>query len=364
MKKKIVIAHLLNNYTGSPQVLSHSIEALNREGWDIDLYTSKGPGFLDIVPVNNWFPAWYRWHNNKYIRLIHFAISQFLLFIRLFKYWREPVVIYVNTLLPAGAALAGWLMRKQVIYHIHETVLQPPIFTKLLLAIVKLTANRLIFVSEYLQKFHHIPNIPQEVIYNAIPGSFIKKAANQLKENQRGSNGFEVLMMCSLKKAKGIFEYIQLARQLPDIQFKLVISQTQEHIDKFLNGVIIPTNLHLYPVQQDVHPFYASANLLVSLSHPIEWPETFGMTILEGMTYGLPSIVPPVGAPMEIVEEGREGFHIDMRNLNQVAEKVVDLSSNPSKWEELSKGAKDKSFQFSMGTFKGEVAKCLEKMAE
>jgi len=36
--------------------------------------------------------------------------------------------------------------------------------------------------------------------------------------------------------------------------------------------------------------------------------ETFGLTILEGMTYKLPAIVPPVGGVIELVEENKMVF--------------------------------------------------------
>ncbi|MEM6805339.1 MAG: glycosyl transferase family 1, partial [Bacteroidota bacterium] len=116
--KKIVIAHLYNNYTGSPKVLADVIQALNESDYQLHLHTNKGPGFLDEVLVDEKFYAWYTWHPNKYLRLINFMISQLLLFFSLLRYWGQDVIIYANTILPFGAGLAGWIMRKKVIYHV------------------------------------------------------------------------------------------------------------------------------------------------------------------------------------------------------------------------------------------------------
>ena len=359
MKKKIVAVHLLNNYTGSPLVLSHALAAFKQGGWEVHLHTNKGPGFLDNVEVDQQIHAWYVWHPNKYRRLIHFFLSQFLVFFSLLRYWRQPVIIYANTILPFGAGLAGWLMRKRVIYHIHETEFQPPAFTKLLLWVIRKTANKLIFVSRYLQEYHHFPGIKQTVIYNALSPDFVEKATKISKNNAQGDE-FEILMMCSLKKAKGIFEFIELAHKLPKLHFTLVISSTEEHISSFLGEIDLPSNLTLKPLQKDVHPFYAKADLLLSLSHPDEWPETFGMTIVEGLTYGLPAIVPAIGAPLEIIEEGKQGFHLNVDQLDQIADKIWELYEGEHERMQMAEQAKIRAGDFSMERFGEEILNMID----
>lgn len=356
---RVVVAHLYNNYTGSPLVLAQAIKALRETGREVDLYTSKGPGFLDDVEVDNHYHNWYNWHPNKYRRLINFTISQLLLFFKLLKYRKQPVTIYANTILPFGAGLAGLVMGKRVIYHIHETEFQPKIFTRFLLKVIKWTASKLIFVSEYLRDYHDFPDIEQEVVYNALSEEFVQKA-REFSQRQRRNKDFEVLMVCSLKKAKGIFEYLGLARILPHIKFTLIISQTQEQIDKFLSGASIPANLTLLPLQKDVHPFYARASLLLSLSHPIEWPETFGMSIVEGLTYGIPAIVPPVGAPVEIITNDKDGYTMDVREPEKIASKIDELYENPEKMAVLSHQARYTADRFSMEKFARQLKAVLD----
>ena len=46
--------------------------------------------------------------------------------------------------------------------------------------------------------------------------------------------------------------------------------------------------------------------------------ETFGMTILEAMPYGIPAIVPNVGGPLELVQHGYNGYCVDVRNLEEL----------------------------------------------
>lgn len=355
-KPKIVFAHLLNNYTGSPLVLSHVIQALYHHGYELDLHTSEGPGFLDGTPAKK-FKVWYTWSPNKYVRLCFFVFSQILMFFSLLRYWGQPVIIYANTILPFGAGLAARLMGKRTIYHVHETAFQPPAFTSLLTNVIRNCAHRLVFVSTYLKSFHNFPNIPSDVIPNALPHSFILKAGKKAVSDRKRMN---VLMMCSLKKAKGIFEFIELAHRLPEMDFSLVVSQTENQVMRFLQGTPIPQNLELSFFQKNVHPYYSFADVLLNLSHPVDWPETFGMTILEGMYYGLPSIVPTVGAPLEIVREGIDGFHLDMRDLGPIVDRLKWLQDNQEAREKLGENARLRAKEFSMEAFSQQINKLIE----
>ncbi len=349
----IVAAHLLNNFTGSPQVLAHALKALEEAGREVHLYTSDGPGFLDELKVKERFRHPYRWSANKYIRLVRFFTAQILLFFRLLKYWRKPVTIYANTILPFGAAAAGKLMGKRVVYHVHETAFQPAIFTRFLVGVMKATADKIIFVSQFLKNFHQIEDRDEQVIYNALSQEFVAQANAQ--SSRQKQKEFEVMMACSLKREKGIFEYLALAEKMPALKFKLIISQTEEEIKRFLGDYAIPKNVNLLGLQSDMHPHYASADLLLNLSHPDGWIETFGMTIIEGMTYGLPAIVPPVGAPVELVESGIEGYQMDPKQVSEIADRIWLLYSDEAKREKMGKAAKSKAAQFQMEVFAQEI---------
>ena len=68
--------------------------------------------------------------------------------------------------------------------------------------------------------------------------------------------------------------------------------------------------------------------------------ETFGLTALEAMTYGLPVIVPPAGGIAEITPDGKVGFHLDGRATAAVAEKLGALSRRPDYYAAMSRAAR------------------------
>ena len=83
---------------------------------------------------------------------------------------------------------------------------------------------------------------------------------------------------------------------MPDYCFQLVLSCSEDELDSFKSDLPrLPENLDLYSSQQNLHSFYSQAKLLLVLTDKNLCVETFGMTILESMSYGVPSIVPEIG---------------------------------------------------------------------
>ena len=345
--KKIVFAHLLNDFSGSPLILSSIIKGLKKEGYEIDLFTcGEREGFLSDLGINYYhFP--YRFFPNKYMRLVAFMLSQLILLIKmLWRYRNQEVVFYINTLLPIGASLAGKLLGKRVVYHIHEVSIKPESFKKLLKGIANKTASTAIYVSNELMRLEALPDVEGKVVYNGLSEAFLAKADEYKKEVK--SERFTVLMLCSLKDYKGVPEFIQLAEALPNYKFELVVNASLAEIKNYFGTIPDFPNLTIFDVQRNVHPFYQRAHLILNLSHPETWVETFGMTILEGMYYEKPCIVPPIGGPIELIENGVEGYTIDQRNLDKIISTINLIATDKVLYRQLSKAAFEKAKQFSL----------------
>jgi glycosyltransferase involved in cell wall biosynthesis len=118
--------------------------------------------------------------------------------------------------------------------------------------------------------------------------------------------------------------------------------------------------LEIYPTQTNLHPFYQWADLIVNFSKPSGWIETFGLTIIEGMAYGLPAIVPVVGGITELVEDDINGYKIDSENTALLIEKVETLFNNPTLYNLMSDNAKEKINQFQEDYFIEQNIKFLQ----
>lgn len=349
--KRIVAIHLLNDYSGSPKVLMQLLKAWTKNGIDAHLFTSGSrSGFLSDIPMvkNHFF--WYQFSPNALVRIFNFFLSQIILMIRLLIFLEKQDILYINTVLPFGAAIAGKIKGCKIIYHIHETSVKPKIFKSFLFGIAKISADKIVFVSDYLLKKESLIN-NQVLLYNVLESDFTDQA-DQFQYPEKPVP--IVLMICSLKTYKGVDEFLILAKKNQNCIFKLVVNATEKEINEYFKKVKIPDNLKIYPTQTDTHPFYREASIIVNLSHPDLWVETFGLTILEGMRYRLPAIVPPVGGVTELVKDGKNGFLIDSKNTTELSIKIAYILSNPDVYQLLSEAAYQKSLLFSEAYFEKE----------
>ena len=351
----IVFAHLLNDRSGSPRVLTSAIAALARSGDRSLLFVgSDGSGCLDETAIAT-TRYWYRRTPYRLLTLATYLISQLCLLMRLFR-TREidrDAVIYVNTLLPFGAALYGWMTGRPVVYHLHEVSVSPAPFRWFLTAIARRTAQHLIYVSNFHRGCLPIRGVQSRIVHNALDKSFLARAGASDYSHRRDGR-FNVLMLASLRDYKGVPELMALAERLAsraDIHFDLVVNDDEASIQRYFGSTTLSSNLIVHPRTDDPAAHYAKASLVLNLSRPDQCVETFGLTLLEAMAYSVPVIAPPVGGPVELVDDGSEGYLIDSRNGDLLAEIVLQLADDEPLCLRLSVAARSRAARFSSAAF-------------
>jgi len=361
--KRIIAAHLLNDFSGSPLVLRQSLEVLSAS-FEVHLYTSTptGNGILSDIPNVARHRIFYRWSPNKFITLIRFSWSQLVLFSTLLFALRKNDAVYVNTLLPFGAVLAGVCRGCSVVYHVHEVSIKPTALKAFLVKIAALCADEIIFVSEFVKDQFAFPAEKTHVIYNALPESFAKEAMKTVCPDKKYP--FTVLMLCSMKAYKGIYQFVELGKRLPNITFKLVLNASPQQVLSFQKETDAPENCIIYPVQNNTAQFYKTAYVVVNLSVPDEWVETFGLTVLEGMYYGLPVIVPPVGGVTELVTDGVQGIYADSRDIQKLTDTLLHLYSDDTYYRKMALSAWFRAQHFSQSVFRNEIKRVFNVKQE
>lgn len=346
-RKRIICFHLFNDYSGSPKVLREVLEGLLYKGNHVELISTRG-GTLDTVvhPALTRRHYRYAFSTSALTTMLRYTAAQVLTFLMALKYtFRSDTVFYINTILPIGPALAGRLTGKKVVYHYHENPHVKGRFYRILANAMQRLAHRIICVSEYQASFLKRRR-GVTVIPNALSPGFVKLLK---PDPDKAFSRRTVLMLSSLKTYKGTRKFIGLASKLPDIKFVLVINDLQQAIDRWIaDGKInVPTNVTIHPRTSDVSTFYNKASLVLNLSDPRQFVETFGLTALEAMSCALPVIVPPVGGIAEMVTDGVNGYRIDCSDTSMLTKAINNILDNRELYMSLSKGALATSRKFS-----------------
>ncbi len=162
------------------------------------------------------------------------------------------------------------------------------------------------------------------VIQNCIDTSEFR--VNEKKANQK----IKIVTVGRFVKQKDFYTGIDSIKYLIDsgyteIQYQIIgygklENQIRERIDNFgLNGYI---TMFINPKNLD--DFYKSADIYLCTSIF----EGLSNTILEAMSFCLPVVATNVGDNMQLVNDGKNGFLVEPKNLNQISNALLRFINN------------------------------------
>lgn len=344
---QVAVFHLYNDFSGSPGVLAPLLRSLAQRGVSVHLHTSRG-GVLDSLvgePGIRFYRYGYAYSPRALVTALRYARVQLRTFFASFRYLFSGRIFYINTLLPVGPALAGRLMRKRVVYHYHENAAAKGRLYSLLAKGMQWLASDIVCVSDYQRA-----QLRRTKRVYVVPNALARELEAQLQPDIAGAfDRRRVLMLGSLKGYKGTKEFVRLAAMLPEYSFELVINDSRAAIADYWKAENLPSppNLTVMDRQERVAPFYNRASLVVNLTNKEEAVETFGLTALEAMTAGLPVIVPTVGGIAEMVDDGANGYKIDVQDLDKIANTIREILSDREIYKKMAASALERSHRFS-----------------
>ena len=284
---------------------------------------------------------------NLFCSSIYFGISPFALAVLFMLTQCSLLVLYCGP---------KYLAKKRIIHHIHETSYGGQLFTKLLKLISSLTATHRIYVSDTHMNASTInPMRNNFVINNCISADIYNYSLST--QPPINSSSFNICMLCSWRSYKGVEQFIELAKILSsdgDIKFLLCLNEsieitrqlalTYDHIKclQFLSSTDNPSSVY-----RDCH-----LNLNLSTKH---WIETFGLTIVESMAFGVPSIVPNIGHPPSLIQDGYNGFTVDTSNIKTIVDLILRIKTDMVLYQNLSKNSRQESIKYSPQLFKERI---------
>lgn len=120
----------------------------------------------------------------------------------------------------------------------------------------------------------------------------------------------------------------------------------------------LSNNIELVGFSDDVNKYYQKSKLLISTSR---W-EGFGLTIVEAMQFGVPTIAFDNEGPSEIIKNSKNGYLIPKYDVNLFAETIISCLDNEKKYEELSEKAIESSKEYSIELITNRFINLIERI--
>jgi glycosyltransferase involved in cell wall biosynthesis len=147
-----------------------------------------------------------------------------------------------------------------------------------------------------------------------------------------------------------------------DINFTLVLNADLNEVDVFFSDYHDYINVSVFSRTNNPSIFYQNADLVLNLSRLDLVVETFGLTIIEALSFGIPVIVPPVGGPAESISDFIEGFYIDSRDLSALTKAVLALADDPILAMKMSRAALNCSKNFTYESYSKRLREIITKV--
>lgn len=317
----ILVFHPSNDYTGSTIALASYLKEENNHHYII-VTRNAGGGALDAIPdieIVNLNEI------NCFLTSFSSILAYYYILAKVAFQKNKNVDVYlINTISPWIAAICGTLLRKKIVYYVHETFVVRKIITTWKKFVFEHTKAHCIFVSEYAKNYYDNKKHTVEVRYNKLRPGYLE---NIPIGTVRNNSNNRVLMISSLTLSKGIANYLKVAPLLPSYKFELLISAEKEEIDSFFHSLKldIPQNVTILPKVKDPRGIIINNDIVLNLSIPSLWIETFGLTLIEAMALGKPVIAPNIGGPCEIVTDGKDGYLIDVTDINEIVNTIKKI---------------------------------------
>lgn len=162
-------------------------------------------------------------------------------------------------------------------------------------------------------------------IYNGIDTEVFKRCSNNNKIIDLPETQFMVLgIASSWNESKGLSDFIKLKAFLPENYSVVLVGLNENQIRILPPGII---GIKRTNNTEELVSLYNQANVVVSLSKA----ETFGLTLVEGMACGTPSVFYATSALPELISE-ETGIAVRMGNLKEVASSILEITKPPEKF--------------------------------
>jgi len=339
---KAKILHIITylELGGAQKHLFYLLEDLPKDKYSLHLIAGdKGylkEKFLKIQDVDIKLLPWL-------VRNIN-PIYDVIAFIKIYRYIKKEGFDIVHTHSPKASILGRWAAYfagvKNIIYTAHGLPFHKfmnPFAYWFFLFLEKITAKitrKIIVVSRSDKAICSKNKICQQDKISLIHyGIDIDKFINSPREKKESHN---VITISSLKKQKGIFDFLRVAKslseELPQLKFFIIgDGPLRKKVQRTISKMALEDVVMLQGFDENVDKFLKKAKvfLLTSL-----W-EGLPIALIEALAWGVPVVVSDTGGVNDILENDKGGFIIRPKDIHRFKEACLEVLKNPDKWSKI-----------------------------
>jgi len=294
--------------------------------------------------------------------------AHLIAFFKLFFYFKKEKfnIVHTHTPVPgflgqSAAKMAGVPMIINTIHGFYFQERDSWLKRNFLISIEKIAAkcSNLIFS----QNKEDIKTATKEKIYNSQKIKYLgngidvqkfngkrfsKEFIDKKKRELNLNSNFKIIgIIGRLVKEKGYLELFEAFKEVlnrfPDIILLVIGPEEPKKKDKIKQNVVknygIGKNVLFLGQRTDIDELYPLFDIFVLPSHR----EGFPRTIIEALAMERPVLATDIRGCREIIESGKTGILIPLKNPEKIAEAIIYLFENPEKAKEMGRKGREKT---------------------
>ena len=365
MKIAIIVSLFPPNKPGGTEIAAYNLaKHLAKRGHDIYVITSYDEryylpsGFPHIYEENGFYVHRISWSRIPIIGVFSFLVK-FFFKIRSIK----PDIVQA---LDLNMGLAAWLPKKilkipYVVWGRGDDVYKINRFERIRTKPILQNADAILALTENMQiKLKNIYNTEIFIVPNGID---LEEYAGETLFPDKKTDTKNILFVGRLRPVKGVQYLItamkKIHEEMPDAKL-IIVGEGEER--ECLAALSIQLGIQKYVKfigkveHEKVKTFMQQADVFVlpSLS------EGFPNVILEAMACGLPVIATRVGGIPDIISNGTNGYLVDVKDTNDMANKIIFLLSDDILRKKISDNNRDLVKKYAWDNVTIELEKIYE----
>ncbi|MBO9128222.1 N-acetyl-alpha-D-glucosaminyl L-malate synthase BshA [Bacillus sp. 165] len=185
------------------------------------------------------------------------------------------------------------------------------------------------------QEIHTVYNFIDNRVYRKKDTSYLKEEYG-IKEDEK-----VIIHVSNFRKVKRVQDVIQsfdlIQKEVPSKL--LLVGDGPEYtlLAKLVKERKLEDKVLFLGKQENVEDLFSISDLKLLLSEK----ESFGLVLLEAMACGVPCIGTRIGGIPEVIEDGRTGYICELGDIEQIAEKAIQLLTDETLHKQMAKNAAD-----------------------